>query len=244
MDTKLQGWMVVTLLLGTIVYAIAEEITLVTYYPSPRGVYQELRTRGDVGIGLLEAPGARLHIVQTSGNRAFRVDDEQGDTTPFLIDQDGNVGIGISSSTAVLDVGGQVRIRKFSSEEKLFLTLVSWKNADGSPGSGTPPSLNALTLDADQATRLQKGEAVELTLQDSRQITVRTKHFNEVEQTPLGAGQTATTTLVTITKDGSGTVTGGTTRTVTLSNVQAAAPVATALAGRRYPSTRPMPASR
>jgi len=56
MDTKLQGWMVVTLLLGTIVYAIAEEITLVTYYPSPRGVYEELRVTERVVIGTEEVP--------------------------------------------------------------------------------------------------------------------------------------------------------------------------------------------
>jgi len=29
--------------LGTTLYALAEELILTTYYPSPRGVYQELR---------------------------------------------------------------------------------------------------------------------------------------------------------------------------------------------------------
>ncbi|MBI3010977.1 MAG: hypothetical protein HYY58_00590 [Candidatus Omnitrophica bacterium] len=52
--------LVFALLLGTAAYAIAEEIALTTYYPSPRGVYQELRTTGNtylatqsgnVGIG-------------------------------------------------------------------------------------------------------------------------------------------------------------------------------------------------
>ena len=38
MSTKLNGWMVVLLLHGTMAYALAEEITLTTSYPSPRGV--------------------------------------------------------------------------------------------------------------------------------------------------------------------------------------------------------------
>ncbi|MBI3324224.1 MAG: hypothetical protein HYZ92_02995 [Candidatus Omnitrophica bacterium] len=45
MTAKRQGWMVAVLLLGTAAYALAEEITLTTYYPSPRGVYDQLRAR-------------------------------------------------------------------------------------------------------------------------------------------------------------------------------------------------------
>lgn len=55
----LKGLMMI-LVFGAITAAVAEEITLVTYYPSPRGVYEELRTtrntylatqEGNVGIG-------------------------------------------------------------------------------------------------------------------------------------------------------------------------------------------------
>jgi|GEM_PF-5979490 len=35
-------WLVVVLLLGTVAYVLAEDLTLSTYYPSPRGVYKEL----------------------------------------------------------------------------------------------------------------------------------------------------------------------------------------------------------
>jgi len=70
MRTTLKGWTVLVLLLGTMTYSIAEEITLTTYYPSPRGVYQELRTTnntylaidgGDVGIGTTN-PQAKLDV--------------------------------------------------------------------------------------------------------------------------------------------------------------------------------------
>ena len=59
------------LLLGTMVAAVAEDITLTTYYPSPRGVYQTLRSTGqttlaeaggNVGIGTA-APTTTLHVV-------------------------------------------------------------------------------------------------------------------------------------------------------------------------------------
>jgi len=70
MSRQWKGWLVVGLLLGTMVYAIAEELTLTTYYPSPRGVYSELRTTdntylaiegGNVGIGTT-TPGAKLEV--------------------------------------------------------------------------------------------------------------------------------------------------------------------------------------
>ena len=51
MRDGVKGWLIAGLLLGTAVYALAEDITLTTYYPSPRGVYDELRTSGDVKIG-------------------------------------------------------------------------------------------------------------------------------------------------------------------------------------------------
>ena len=64
------GWLTLVLLFCLSIYAIAEDITLTTYYPSPRGVYQELSTTGNtllatqggnVGIGTT-APEARLQI--------------------------------------------------------------------------------------------------------------------------------------------------------------------------------------
>ena len=43
-------WLVLGGSLGVVFYALAEELTLTTYYPSPRGVYKELRVTEQVKI--------------------------------------------------------------------------------------------------------------------------------------------------------------------------------------------------
>lgn len=55
------------LLLATAVYALAEDLTLTTYHPSPRGIYQELSAAGNVqvdSVAPLEVNPPRLRVVQ------------------------------------------------------------------------------------------------------------------------------------------------------------------------------------
>jgi len=75
MERTLKAWLVVGMLLGTMAYAIAEDITLTTYYPSPRGVYNELRSNnntflavdgGAVGIGSASASAYKLDVTGTT----------------------------------------------------------------------------------------------------------------------------------------------------------------------------------
>ena len=61
MRRSTERWLVVVLLFVTAAYAIAEEVTLTTYYPSPRGVYEDLRATGTVGIGTM-TPQAELDV--------------------------------------------------------------------------------------------------------------------------------------------------------------------------------------
>lgn len=103
---RAQGWIACLVVCGVAVYAVAEDLTLTTYYPSPRGVYRELRTSGDVAIGTTSAPTARLqvigdlnapalYVIGKGGTTTLRVDDaDSGDASPFLINSAGDVGIG------------------------------------------------------------------------------------------------------------------------------------------------------
>jgi hypothetical protein len=104
MERRWTDWLVVGVLLATTAYVVAEEISLTTWYPSPIGAYQELR----VGTGEMGTPHAKLQVNQPAddGLLALRVTDEPADSTPFVIDQAGNVGIGTATPVGRLTVQG------------------------------------------------------------------------------------------------------------------------------------------
>ena len=161
MTGRLRSWMVALLLLGAMAYALAEEITLTTYYPSPRGVYNELRTAGNVQIGLLDAPAIadpvpRLHLVQGEAAPALRIDDEAPvgsllDATPFLIDASGNVGLGTASPQKKLDVAGDASVSG-------NLT-VSGQNVCRQDGTNCPPSGTGLNKKYESCTINTTGQS-------------------------------------------------------------------------------------
>ena len=67
MTRNVSGWFVVVVLLGVAIYAVAEDFTLTTYYPSPRGVYQELRVAQRLALGT-GVPPARLTVTGPATN--------------------------------------------------------------------------------------------------------------------------------------------------------------------------------
>jgi len=64
------SWIAGATLLGTISYAVAEDITLTTYYPSPRGNYKEVRVQDRLVIGNPATPdqSAALEIAVDPAN--------------------------------------------------------------------------------------------------------------------------------------------------------------------------------
>jgi hypothetical protein len=82
--------------LATTAYAVAEEMILTTYYPSPRGVHREAR----IGTGNALSPGASLEV-SSNGGLALQV--AQG----LVVDASGNVGVGTVAPQRPLTVVGQ-----------------------------------------------------------------------------------------------------------------------------------------
>ncbi len=57
-----------------------------------------------------DATNQLLTLTNTTSGLSFRVNDETSDTTPFVIDASGNVGIGTATPGAKLDIGGAASI--------------------------------------------------------------------------------------------------------------------------------------
>jgi hypothetical protein len=74
-------------------------------------------------------------ITNAGTGLSFRVNDQSGDTTPFVIDADGKVGIGTTAPTSALSVGSGSQFQVDSSGNILKINNVtySWPSAVGEP---------------------------------------------------------------------------------------------------------------
>jgi len=99
-----------------------------------------ISTEGNVGIGSI-APKATLNVLQTSAADAFRVDDVSGDTTPFVIDSNGNVGIGTTVANAE-------KLRITGSNDGGNVVGITIKNANSMVGTAVSIDLNTFATDS------------------------------------------------------------------------------------------------
>lgn len=81
---------------------------------------------GNVGIGTRSATLAKTHISHTGTGDIFRVDDEASETTPFVINQDGNVGIGTTTTIGQVNIwgSGQTAQSTFNTASSLGGTII------------------------------------------------------------------------------------------------------------------------
>ena len=132
-------------------FVFAEEITITTYYPSPYGVYQELRSK-------------RLAIGDnyiTSGTYDWEVADGDGGEIDYLADLvvEGNVGIGTPNPLTKLQVVGSAPIIsvKDSSVGGVEAIVQAFNNAEAVFGTTSTVPISFVTASTTRATILNNG---------------------------------------------------------------------------------------
>ena len=166
--TSLRGWMVPLILLGVSAYALAEDLTLTTYYPSPRGVYRELRTAGPVKIGDTSSAAAQARLEVHGAGADFTTTSllvTNNSSAPLLAIRDnGVVGIGVNDPTAtgrLVVLGGKVGIGTI--DPAVLLHIVTTSPA----GNSVQEVLRVTHADSDSAGASGIGARLSYTLEST-----------------------------------------------------------------------------
>ena len=80
----------------------------INYWARTSGVLSPVNAN-DV-LSITSSVTTPMSLLNTSGAASFRVDDQAGDTSPFIIDSTGKVGVGMSTPVHNLDVAGKIGI--------------------------------------------------------------------------------------------------------------------------------------
>lgn len=179
-------WGVVALLLGIVTYGVAEEFTLSTYYPSPRGVYHELRTAGPIKVGDVSSAAAQARLEVRGAGADFTTAGllvTNNSSTPLLVVRDsGLVGIGVNDPAAtgrLVVMGGNAGIGTINPAVPLHVTAASAAgnsaqeivrlthvDADGAGAAGIGARLS-YTLETTAADTLAEAARIEAVLEDA-----------------------------------------------------------------------------
>ncbi len=175
MRPSIRGWVVLVVLLGTMAYAIAEDVTFVSYVPSPRGIYSELRSRdgikigssyftnptglnggliveGNVGIGK-NTPACRLDVTDTTCVQNLNISGLLT-TDRLRVNQDASINLLSVDTNATITgsttTGGLHVINDAAVDRSVGI---------GMAPSGQPGRLDVLTMIQNQGQLINVGEA-------------------------------------------------------------------------------------
>lgn len=157
------------------------EIWTVDYISAPTSAVSPVLS-GSVTIDS-DTPGPALKITQTGTGPVMRVQDSADpDTTPFIIDTNGNLGLGTATPTAQLEATGAAKIGS--------LTLTSAPLPIASGGTG---AADAATARANLGTATSGAvTASGLTMATSRLLGRTTAGAGAIEEISVGSGLSLT----------------------------------------------------
>ena len=170
------------------------EIWTVDYISAPTSSVSAVLS-GNVTIDS-DTPGPALKITQTGTGPVLRVQDSADpDTTPFIIDNAGNVGVGTATPTAQIEATGAVKLGS--------LTLTSTPLPVASGGTGAVTAATARANLGTAASGAVTGSG--LTMTTSRLLGRTTASTGAVEEITVGAGLALSAGSLTA---GAGTIVG------------------------------------
>lgn len=114
------------------------------YYASASSLWSMTGNLTVTGSGIISTNSATtaLQITQTGTGNAFVVEDSSPDSTPFVIDSTGNVGIGLTTPTAALHVVSSVKIDTTTNNQSYTTTGAGTITIS----SGTTGSINNMAI--------------------------------------------------------------------------------------------------
>ncbi|WP_207680668.1 hypothetical protein [Desulfonema magnum] len=190
---------------------------------------------GNVGISNDE-PSARLHIRQPENLDALRIDDEDKDATPFIVNKDGKVGIGTTGPGAKLTVNGGLHVGGDSDPGDKNLQADGNLFVGGSLGIGTITPGEKLEVRGKVRADEFQGNGANLTNLNADNISDGTLNVNQIPNLDAAKITSGTLNIEQIPDLDAGKITSGTLSAEQIPNLDAGKITSGTLSAEQIPN--------